>query len=104
MRAWRRTIAAASSNDGFNTLQPTSRVWPRVKVECYLRAIRGRRPLREVAEAAGVNHGTLSAIENGRQLPPEKKIAGMELAYGKPVHDWYPRHVLLALTREELPS
>jgi len=68
-----------------------------VKIACHLREIRGRRSLRDLAELAGVNRGTLSMIENGRMLPKDDFLEGIERAYGAPPEAWYPPRVLLAI-------
>ena len=61
-----------------------------MKVRCYLREIRGRRPLRRIAADTGINRGTLSLVERGRMLPKDDWIERMEEAYGAPFDDWYP--------------
>ena len=65
---------------------------------CFLKEIRGTRPLRSVADEAGVNPGMLSRIENGMALPKDDQIPMLEAAYRAQVTDWYPKGVLLALT------
>jgi transcriptional regulator with XRE-family HTH domain len=70
-------------------------------VECRLREIRGERSLRELAKAAGLNRGDLSRLERGLRLPPDEWIEQLEEAYGAPRHDWYPPHVLLALSARD---
>ena len=72
-----------------------------MRVPCRLREIRGRRPLRDIADQAGVNRGTLSMIELGRMLPKDEQIPGLEHAYGRPVEDFYSPRVLLALADDE---
>lgn len=54
-----------------------------------------------MADIADVNHGQLSAIERGRQLPPDDWIEKLEAAYGVPADEWYPRRTLLVLRHEE---
>jgi transcriptional regulator with XRE-family HTH domain len=66
-----------------------------------LREIRGKTPLRELAESAGINHGILSAIERGRTLPSTKQLEGIEQAYGAGPEHWYPPEVLLVLQHPE---
>ena len=61
-----------------------------MRLRCYLREIRGRRGLRQIAEACGVNRGTLSSIERGHTTPKDEWIDAMEAAYGAPFADWYP--------------
>lgn len=72
-----------------------------MKVRCYLREIRGRRPLKEIAAAAEVNHGTLSMIERGRLLPKDEWIEPLEAAYGQPFERWYHELVRRALEPDE---
>ena len=68
---------------------------------CRLRALRGERSLRQVAEQAGVNRGLLSEIERGLRLPPDAWIPRLERAYGVPVEQWYDRRTLLVLHLED---
>lgn len=68
-----------------------------MRLRCFLRTIRGERPLREIARIANVNPGELSRIENGIALPKDKDIPALERAYSAEVVDWYPARVLLAL-------
>ena len=70
-------------------------------VACHLRALRGERSLRQVAEEAGVNRGLLSEIERGLRLPPDSWIEPLERTYGVPVEQWYDRRTLLVLRLEE---
>lgn len=72
-----------------------------MRVRCYLREIRGRRGLREIAEAAGVNRGALSTIERGHTLPKDEWIEQMEAAYGAPFEQWYPALVARVLELDE---
>ena len=72
-----------------------------MRVRCRLRDLRGDRSLREVAEAAGVNRGELSKIENGRLLPRDEWLERIEQAYGAPPHDWYPDYQLLQFEHDE---
>ena len=60
-----------------------------MRVRCHLREIRGRRALRDLAEDARINRGTLSLIERGRLLPADKQIESLERAYGRPIGEWY---------------
>lgn len=72
-----------------------------MRLACHLRTIRGKRSLRDIAEASGVDRGTLSRIERGQQLPTgEEQLEKIEAAYGSPVEDWYSRRALLALQEE----
>lgn len=72
-----------------------------MRVRCYLRDIRGRRSIRRISEASGVNRGTLSAIERGHVLPKDEWIEGMEAAYGAPFEEWYPPLVCRVLELDE---
>ena len=51
--------------------------------------------------AAGVNHGQLSAIENGRLLPADDVLETLEREYGAALDEWYPARVLLALELDD---
>lgn len=74
-----------------------------MRVRCFLRQIRGERPLSEIARACEahdgtrVNHGELSRIENGIALPRDVVLPGLVAAYGANVDDWYPPLVFLAV-------
>lgn len=69
-----------------------------MRLVCHLRTIRGKRSLRDIAEASGVDRGTLSRIERGQQLPlSEEQTEKIEGAYGAPIEDWYSKRGLLAL-------
>ena len=70
-------------------------------VRCYLREIRGRRSIRKIAEASGVNRGTLSAIERGHVVPKDEQVEPMEAAYGAPFEEWYPPLVCRVLELDE---
>jgi transcriptional regulator with XRE-family HTH domain len=72
-----------------------------VKLRCRLGEIRGKRSLRELEAASGVNRATLSQIENGRLLPPDKHLVAIETAYGAPVHEWYSPRLLLEIQAED---
>lgn len=73
-----------------------------MRVPCHLKDYREQsgRTQRQLATASGVASGTLSMIETGRMLPKEEHIPGLEQAYGHPIHEWYPPHVLLVIERE----
>jgi transcriptional regulator with XRE-family HTH domain len=73
-----------------------------VKVRCHLREIRGRRGLREISEACGINRGLLSRVETGRVLPQDNWIEAMEMAYGAPFADWYPPLTIRVLELDEV--
>lgn len=68
-----------------------------MRLVCHLREIRGRRSIREISEAAGLNRGMLSSIERGRALPTDKWLEPLERAYGAPRTQWWPPEVLLVL-------
>ena len=68
-----------------------------MKLSCRLREIRGRRSLRDLADAAGINRGTLSMIETGRALPKDEWLEAIERVYGAPPEEWYPPRTLLAI-------
>jgi transcriptional regulator with XRE-family HTH domain len=72
-----------------------------VRLRCYLRDIRGRRSLRRIADAAGVDRGTLSTIERGRAVPKDEWIDAMEAAYGAPFAEWYPALTVRVLELDE---
>ena len=72
-----------------------------MKLRSYMREIRGRRSLRDLADAAGVNRGTLSLIELGRQLPKDDWVEGIERAYGAPLEQWYHQLVVRVLEPDE---
>jgi transcriptional regulator with XRE-family HTH domain len=55
--------------------------------------------LAEVRDLTGIDRGTLSRIERGRQLPADSEIAALELAYG-PAAQWYPPELLLLIQRD----
>jgi transcriptional regulator with XRE-family HTH domain len=62
-------------------------------VRCYLRDHR-HEPLRAIATRAGISAGILAQIENGRALPRDTRIRGLEDAYNLPLHQWYPDYLL----------
>jgi transcriptional regulator with XRE-family HTH domain len=51
-----------------------------VKVLCHLRDARGDRTLAEMSQLSGVLASELSRIENGRLLPADHQLAGLEQA------------------------
>ena len=57
-------------------------------MRCYLRELRGARPINAAAEATGVNKGVLSMIERGRQLPTDSEALALAEFYG-PAASWY---------------
>lgn len=71
-----------------------------MRVRCHLRELRGKRSLRELAEAAGINHGTLSQIERGRMLPADGQLYAIGKAYGAPPTEWYSELALLAIQED----
>lgn len=72
-----------------------------MKARCYLREIRGRRSLKQLAERAGINHGTLSMIERGRMLPKDEWVDAISQAYGEPFEKWYPALVVRSLEPDD---
>ena len=68
-----------------------------MRLNCRLRDARGTRPLREIAEASGVQQAYLSQIELGRLLPKDDWLPGLVRAYGLDVDEWYPALESLAL-------
>lgn len=71
-----------------------------MRLACHLRGLRGERRLAELARVAGVHEAELSKIERGIALPRDEWVAGLEEAYGAPVHEWYPPALLLHLDRD----
>ncbi len=72
-----------------------------MRLRCFLRTIRGERPLREMARVANVNAGELSRIENGSALPRDEVIPALEQAYGALFEDWYPKRTAIAFESED---
>lgn len=68
---------------------------------CYLREIRADRSLTEIKDLCGIARGTLSKIERGIELPPDRDVPALEAAYGANAAAWYPPDILLALQRDE---
>jgi transcriptional regulator with XRE-family HTH domain len=60
-------------------------------VTCHLREIRERAQLsiRDIAERTGIDRGTLSYFELGRQLPKDDVVPMLEEAYGAELARWY---------------
>jgi transcriptional regulator with XRE-family HTH domain len=73
-----------------------------VRLRCHLRELRGKRSLRELAEEAGLNHGTLSQIERGVLLPRDEQVYAIGKAYGAPPTEWYSELGLLAI-QDDVP-
>lgn len=71
-----------------------------MRLPCRLREIRGARSLREIEDDSGVSRGTLSRIEQGRELPADKHVPTLEQAYGAAAHEWWPPAVLLLIERD----
>lgn len=71
-----------------------------VRLPTNLHEIRGKRTVKEIAEASGLNPATIRQIEQGRLVPLEKHIRPLEQAYGELVAGWYPPAVLLVLIPE----
>lgn len=57
--------------------------------------------LRTVARNTGISAAQLSGIERGYELPPDEKVAALELYYG-PAATWYPATVRRALHHEKI--
>lgn len=72
-----------------------------MRVTCYLRGFRGDTSLRQFADTAGVSRGTISQIENGRRFPSDKERPLLVAAYGQPVENWYPPHVVVELSDDQ---
>lgn len=72
-----------------------------MRVVTHLREIRvaADLSLTEVEDLTGVGRGTLSKIERGVELPADKYVDALELAYGAPAH-WYPPEVLLLIQKD----
>jgi transcriptional regulator with XRE-family HTH domain len=68
-----------------------------MRVRAFFKEIRGPRSLRKVAEAAGINPGMLSRIEQGVAFPKDDEIPALAAAYGAPITDWYPPLVIVAM-------
>ena len=62
-----------------------------------LAELRGKRSVREIAEASGVHEATVRQIEQGKLVPRDQHIAPLERAYGAPWVEWYSRWALAAL-------
>lgn len=71
-----------------------------MRVECYLRGIRGDRSLSEISELCGVNRGHLSMLERGRWFPPDRDLPAIESAYGATAAEWYSPRLLLELQHD----
>lgn len=73
-----------------------------MRLRCRLREIRGRRPLKHLADESGVARATLNLIENGRQLPKDEQVEAIERAYGVPLAEFYDwRGPLLVVDMDE---
>ena len=68
-----------------------------MRVRCRLRELRGRRSIRDMAEATGVQPAYLSLLEQGRLLPSDSWRVALEQAYGAPLARWYEGHVFVSL-------
>jgi transcriptional regulator with XRE-family HTH domain len=71
-----------------------------VRVPCFLRQIRGARPIRDVEADCGISRGYLSLYERGRAFPSDDQVPLLEEAYGAPAPEWYPPAVLLLIERD----
>lgn len=75
-----------------------------MRVTCHLRTIRGDRALlKDFAELAGINKGTLSAIEAGYRFPTDVQVLAIERVYEAPLADFYPPHVVVELGPDKEP-
>jgi transcriptional regulator with XRE-family HTH domain len=77
-----------------------------MRIACHLRAIRGNRTMKQIAQAADadgarVSLAVLSQVERGLMLPPDAVLPALEAAYGAPITDWYEPRVLLVLQADE---
>jgi transcriptional regulator with XRE-family HTH domain len=74
-----------------------------MRLRCRMREVRTfeRKGLREVAEQAGINRGTLSFIEQGRLLPLDEQIPALEQAYGRPIEQLYSPLALRACQEDD---
>lgn len=68
-----------------------------MRVTCSLRQRRGDKLLKDFAEQAGINKGTLSAIESGYRFPTDRQIPAIEKVYGIAIGEAYPPHVVIEL-------
>jgi transcriptional regulator with XRE-family HTH domain len=68
-----------------------------VHLTTSLREIRGARSVKDIAAASGVNAASVRQIEQGRLLPKDSHIAGLERAYGVGVERWYTPAGLVAI-------
>lgn len=69
-----------------------------MRVTCYLRQIRGDRGLlKDFAGQAGINKGTLSAIEAGYRFPTDAQALAIKRVYEAAADHWYPPHVVVEL-------
>jgi transcriptional regulator with XRE-family HTH domain len=72
-----------------------------MRLRCRPKEIRGSRSIKEMERVSGVSRATLSQIENGRMLPPDRHLAAIETAYGVPAEEWYEPRVLLVIQAED---
>lgn len=76
-----------------------------MRVRCKLRELRGRRSISEMARACAehglkISSGSLSLLERGLMLPPDRQIEALQNAYGAPITDWYMPGLLLELEHD----
>lgn len=72
-----------------------------VRLVCHLREIRGERSLTEISDLSGLARGTLSKIERGIELPPDRDVPALEAAYGASAATWWPPEILLEIQKDE---
>jgi transcriptional regulator with XRE-family HTH domain len=68
-----------------------------MRLRTSLAEIRGKRTVKEIAAASGVNEATIRQIEQGKLVPREAHVEPLERAYGAGIESWYSRRALLAL-------
>jgi transcriptional regulator with XRE-family HTH domain len=69
-------------------------------LQTNLPEIRGKRAIKEIAEASGINPATIRQVEAGTLVPREKHIGPLEAAYGAALEAWYSPRALLALQED----
>jgi transcriptional regulator with XRE-family HTH domain len=76
-----------------------------VRLVCRLRAARGEKSLRDMANETRISRGQLSEIETGRRLPTDNQVTVLELSYGVARDDFYataaPVATLLPVVSDE---
>ena len=69
----------------------------------HLAEIRGKRTIREIADASGVHEATIRQVEQGKMLPREAHVEPLERAYGRPWPQWYSRLACTAIQEGDKP-